>query len=256
VGARNRDFLVDSTDKQNDNKFTGRAGLVYLSELGLAPYFSYSTSFLPTSGLDFYGNSFRPTTGRQEEAGVKYQPKLWNGFITASFFNMTQRNVQTPDPVNPLNTIQLGEVRSRGFELEWVASLKSGLNLHASYAHTNIKVTQTTIPEELGKRVPLVADHTASALAEYTIPKGRFAGLGGGFGVRYTGDKAGNPDNSIVIPGYTLLDASLHFGWQRLRFGVYASNLTDKRYIAVCNSVAYCNFGYARNVIGNVRLQW
>jgi iron complex outermembrane recepter protein len=256
VGTRNRDFLVDSTDRQNDNKFTGRGGLVYLSEIGLAPYFSYSTSFLPTSGLDFYGNSFRPTTGRQEEAGVKYQPKLWNGFITASFFNLTQQNVKTPDPANPLNTIQLGEVRSRRFELEWVASLKTGLNLHVSYAYTNIKVTQTTIPEEIGKRVPLVADHTASALAEYTIPKGRFAGLGGGLGVRYTGDKAGNPDNSIVIPVYTLLDASLHFGWKRLRFGVNASNLTDKRYIAVCNSVAYCNFGYARNVIGNVRFRW
>jgi iron complex outermembrane recepter protein len=44
------DKLSDITSEQSDSAFTGRVGLVYLSDIGLAPYFSYSTSFFPTVG--------------------------------------------------------------------------------------------------------------------------------------------------------------------------------------------------------------
>ncbi|WP_274533975.1 TonB-dependent receptor domain-containing protein [Nitrobacter vulgaris] len=42
---------------------TGRVGLNYLFDFGLAPYVSYSTSFTPNLGADRFGNVFRPTTG-------------------------------------------------------------------------------------------------------------------------------------------------------------------------------------------------
>jgi iron complex outermembrane recepter protein len=58
-----------STTVQSPSAFTGRAGLAYLSDLGLAPYVSYSTSFLPTSGVNYYGVPFKPTTGKQIETG-------------------------------------------------------------------------------------------------------------------------------------------------------------------------------------------
>src|SRR3546814_3232067 len=40
----------------------------------VAPYVSYSTSFQPLAGTDRFGSAFKPSTGEQIEAGVKYQP--------------------------------------------------------------------------------------------------------------------------------------------------------------------------------------
>ncbi|TIP97701.1 MAG: TonB-dependent receptor, partial [Mesorhizobium sp.] len=85
--------LEDSTSEQSDSAFTGRVGLVYLSDIGLAPYLSYSTSFYPTIGTDTNGEAFKPETGEQYEVGVKYQPEGWNSFVTVAAFDLTRENV-------------------------------------------------------------------------------------------------------------------------------------------------------------------
>ncbi len=85
---------------ERSRAFTGRAGIGYLFDNGLAPYLSYSTSFQPEAGTDFSGKAFDPATGEQWEAGIKYQPLGWNGLITASVFQITQQNVTTNDPLH------------------------------------------------------------------------------------------------------------------------------------------------------------
>ena len=59
---------------RNDSKFTGRAGLIYNFDNGLAPYASYSTSYNPIVGLNSSGGLLLPETAEQREVGVKYQP--------------------------------------------------------------------------------------------------------------------------------------------------------------------------------------
>ncbi|WP_291493924.1 TonB-dependent siderophore receptor [Acetobacter sp.] len=67
--------IADGPDhtKQPQSAFTWRAGLVYQFNFGLAPYFSYSTSFVPQSQTDYRGQPFAPLTGNQYEAGLKYK---------------------------------------------------------------------------------------------------------------------------------------------------------------------------------------
>lgn len=245
-----QDLVSKSDAKQNPSRFTGRAGITYLTDFGLAPYFSYSTSFLPTTGTDLYGKSFKPTTGAQYEAGVKFQPRNWRGTITASFFNINQQNVQTPDG---LNTTQTGEVRSRGVELEGVTKLFSTLNIHASYLYDDMKVTRTTVANQLGKRPTLAPEQSVGLLLDYTVPRGAFRGFGGGAGARYTGITSGDSANDFMVPGYTLFDASLRYDWNAFRFSVNANNVADKQYVSVCTSTAYCNYGSGRYVVGSVR---
>jgi iron complex outermembrane receptor protein len=66
-------FTGTATD-QEDRAFSGRVGLLYESEIGVSPYASYSTSFSPLAGTNFYGRGFKPETGEQVEVGAKYQP--------------------------------------------------------------------------------------------------------------------------------------------------------------------------------------
>ncbi|MBX4377785.1 TonB-dependent receptor, partial [Mycobacterium tuberculosis] len=55
------------------SKFTWRTGLLYEAPIGLSPYVSYSTSFLPTLSTNLAGDPLKPTTGQQVEAGVEAQ---------------------------------------------------------------------------------------------------------------------------------------------------------------------------------------
>ena len=247
------DRIGGTKTKQSPNKFTERVGLTYLSEIGLAPYASYSTSFLPVTGVSFSGQPFVPTEGKQIEGGVKYQPKGSNSFLTADVFQITQTNVQVPDPNHPFNSVQQGEIRSRGYEVEAVGNLVSTLNFNAAYSHLDQTVTRTTDPTALGKRPPLAPDQLFSVAAEYTLVGGALAGLGFGAGVRFIGSRAGDAANTIEVPSYTLLDGSVRYLWRNVELQVSGTNLADKTYVAVCTSPSYCNYGLARKVIATAR---
>jgi iron complex outermembrane receptor protein len=84
-----------SQSSLDSKAFTGRVGLVYLFDNGLAPYASYSESFKPQSGTGYGGSVFKPTEGKQYEIGIKYQPPGSNSFITAAIFDLRQSNVLT-----------------------------------------------------------------------------------------------------------------------------------------------------------------
>lgn len=248
--------LSHTSVDQSDNALTGRVALTYLADNGLAPYVSYSTSFLPVAGVDFYNRPFDPTEGEQIEGGLKFQPKGWNGFLTASLYQITQSNVSVPDPVNPFSSVQQGEIRSQGFELEAIGSLATSINYYASYSYLDQEVTATTDPATLGKRPPLAPDQLFAAGGEYMFTQGGASGLGLGAGMRYVGSRAGDGANTIEVGSYTLFDATVRYLWRDLEFVLSATNLTDKTYVGVCQSVSYCNYGVGRQALATVRFQF
>ena len=250
------DRLSGKNTKQSPDKFTERIGVTYLSEIGLAPYASYSTSFLPVSGVTAQGNPFVPTEGKQIEGGVKFQPKGSNSFVTADVFQITQTNVQTTDPNSPFDKVQQGEIRSRGYEVEAIGNLVSTLNFNAAFSHLDQEVTRTTVPTNLGKRPPLAPDNLFSLGGEYTVGGGSLTGLGFGAGMRYVGSRAGDDANTIEVPSYTLFDASVRYLWKNAEFQLSGTNLANKTYVAVCQSVTYCNYGMARKVIATTRFHF
>ena len=240
-----------------DNRFTGRAGVTWLTDSGIAPYFSYSTSFLPNAATyvvnattNLSTDPAKPSDARQIEGGVKIQPRTINSFITASVFQINETNVLVAD--SSYNEHQDGEVRSRGVELEGIASLSHGLNLHGGYTFTATNNLKDVTTANIGKWLPQTPREQVSALADYTHPGGRLAGLGGNFGVRFVGSNAADAANSFFIHNYTLLDGGVRFGYRHTLFSVNATNLTDRRYVATCTGLNACYYGYARNVIGSV----
>ncbi len=254
--------LANTTTSHSDSEFTGRAGLGYLFESGISPYVSYSESFQPSSGVSFAGAAFEPTTGTQYEAGVKYQPNDYNAALTLSSFQITQQNLTTADPNNPGFSVQTGEVRSRGVELEGVASLLNGLNLTASYTYLDIEVTESN-DGTVGNRPAGAAEHWASFWGDYTIQTGTLAGLGVGVGVRYVGSSAGDAQNSFEAPSYTLVDAAVRYDLGKVspsldgaQIALNVSNLLDERYVASCARRDRCFQGVGRNAIATLKFRW
>jgi iron complex outermembrane receptor protein len=250
---------------QPDHHLSGRAGLLYVSNSGFAPYFSYSQSFVPNVGTNFYGQPYKPTTAGQYEGGIKYQSRNARYLVTLSGFNISETNVQTPDPTNPLNTIQTGEERSRGAELEAKANPVRDLNLTAAFTYDPVKITRTTIPSQLGTSPTATPRYLASLWGDYTLRERAIRGLAFGGGVRTTSTTYGGLGDSIhptiTVPSYTLFDGALHYDFgrrdlERWRLAVNGSNLVDKRYVPACSGITDCYYGYRRAVNGSLRLTW
>lgn len=245
--------IVDS----NAKAFTWRVGAIYETKLGIAPYFNYSTSFLPSTGSDFAGQPFKPTKGEQYEAGVKFEP-VRGSLLTASVYQITQTNVTTPDQAHPGFFVQQGEVRSRGVELEARVALMKDLNLTLAYAYTDAVTTKANKNaaglSDVGLKQLAIPENDASAFVDYRIPLGEKSGLTLGGGVRYV-DGSYNPTNTIKTPSYTLADATIGVDFDKLSLSVNATNLFDKRYFTpgiAANSVFY---GNARTILATLRFR-
>jgi iron complex outermembrane receptor protein len=255
--ARDRldDRLNSSKSDQKDDAITYRVGGVYLAPYGLAPYASYTTSFVPIFGTDAQGQLFKPETGRQYEVGVKFQPPGYNSFVTLSAYHLVRRNVQTPDPNDIDFLVQTGEVTTRGVEFEAVASLTDNLSLNASYSLLDAEVTKSN-DVDLGKRPTGVAKNLASLWADYALKDGPLDGLSFGAGVRYVGNSPGDAENSFTVPSYTLLDAALRYKFGKLQLAINANNLLDKEYVSTCFASTSCYYGQRRTVIGSLTYRW
>lgn len=257
------DFESNGFDyDRDDGKFTGRAALGYVTDFGLAPYVSYGTSFTPNPGTVLSGGVAEPTTGEQTEIGVKYDLPGYNASLRAALFELRQENAVVYEVVNGLNEQVQLDVRSRGFELEAVASLTDGLNVLASYSYTDARILRLT-PETEGNRLTSVPYHMASLWLDYTIQEGPSRGFGIAGGVRYVGSSLGDNLNRAVLDNEarTYLDAALHYDLENMnpslkgmRFQVNATNLLDE-VEQVC-SAGYCYWDEGRKVIASLRYRW
>ncbi|MBL8497068.1 MAG: TonB-dependent siderophore receptor [Nitrosomonas sp.] len=259
INSTNKDLLDPSLSaKSNDSAFTGRAGLTYLFSNGIAPYFSYAQSFMPQAGLSSDGTPFDPTRGEQFEAGIKYQPVSGKGLYTAAFFDLTKTNVLSRDPTDELGFrfMQIGEVRSRGVELEARTELLRGLNAIGSFTYQDVDNVKET--DFRGKRPVQVPKIMTSGWLDYSfgalgIDWLRGFGLGGG--VRYVDFTFNDELNTSKTPSYTLFDATLRYEKGPVLFTINASNIFDKHYIS-STFFGRHYLGTERTVIGTLTFRF
>ncbi|WP_445144839.1 TonB-dependent siderophore receptor [Dyella sp. Tek66A03] len=249
------DQIADTQQKQRDNAFSGRLGINYTTDIGLVPYIAYSHSFKTTVGQTFDGSAFKPITGDQYEGGLKYQTPDGRSLITAAVYQLTQKNALTVDPEHLFFSLQQGQTRTRGAELEANVALTEYFSMTAAYAYTDAKVTRAN-DATLGKQVALVPKQQASLSADYNVHAGALAGLGFGGGVRYIGAHYGDANNAFRTGGYVLYDANAHYDLSNWRFQVTAANLFDREYVSACNSAIWCYYGYPREITVSARYRW
>ena len=252
--STNRNLDVARPLDQDDHKLTGRAGLGYVFDNGIAPYISYSTSFEPVA-VPATGGPLEPTTGKQVEVGVKYRPDGWNGFLTAAAYDLRQENVptQVPDGTGGVVTAQIGEVRVKGIELEAVASLADGLDLRAAYTYTHTEIVGGS---DNGNQLDNVPLNAASLWLDYRFREDTtLEGFGIGGGVRYIGSRYGNTANTYELGDVALLDAAIHYQKDNVKASLNFANLADKEYLSSCGTFG-CTYGDGRTVKGRLSFSW
>jgi iron complex outermembrane recepter protein len=239
--------INNTRTKSDPSKTTGKAGLLYAFESGWSPYISYSESFLPLTGNTADGSPFKPETGEQREAGIKYESPDHRFGTSFAVYDLKRQNVTTTDPNNTSFSIQTGEQRHKGFEFETTGQLTDRLNAVATYTYIDAEITKSTT-NTLGKRPILVAKNMANIWVRYDL-SAWLQGLGIGAGARYIGEQAGDAQNSFDVPSYALFDAGLYYNTATWRFALNAKNLANKQYIAGCASINQCYPGDPRTVM-------
>ncbi len=254
LGAR-RDRARSQTQgspTQTDEATTYRVGVIGDAGAGFSPYASYTESFLPVAGLDFYDNALKPVEGKQVETGVKWVPAR-NALITLALYRITESNRPTNDPDNVLNIVQTGEIESKGVELEGAYAFDNDFTVTASYSHNEAEVTRSNFAPEVGQRL----SDTPQDLASLWLAKGFVVGddkrLRVGLGGRHVGSTVSTGVTGVLrTPGYTLADALLELQMPQWNFALNVTNLFDKEYFAPCRAFGDCFTGNSRTVIGTV----
>ena len=250
----NRDTGV--VTELDETQFSGRAGLLYLFDNGIAPYVSHSTSFSPSAYTDENGDLLAPREGKQIETGLRYQPVGTTDLYTLSLFRINQENLATKQPQESFYR-SIGEIESQGVELEAKAQLTENLNVQAGYAFTDVTFEKSEAYRE-GNAASQVPEHQLTLWAGYRFTQGVLNGANAGLGVRHNADIYADDANTKKVPDYTLVDLALGYDFSELGLeGVSTrlnvNNLLDKEYVASCyNSLDFCYFGAERNVTASV----
>ncbi|MDG5495572.1 TonB-dependent siderophore receptor [Niveispirillum sp. BGYR6] len=229
---------VNGTDYA-DGDYSWRAGLIYKPVDDVSVYASWSTSFEPQSVANQDSNAggpFDPITGKQVEAGVK--TALLGGRIQANGAvyrivreNMLQTDTSKP-PVNGVNPLSpIGEVTSKGFELDLSTDITPDWVFTANYGYNDTKITGTvpgqSLTNAVGNRFANAPRNKVGFWTRYQVQEINTAFA---FGGEYVSQRV-SLGGQTVKP-YTIFDASIitDLGFAEAMFRV--KNIFDKEYAA------------------------
>lgn len=245
IGVRYDHFSVDFTNNRTleniqvtDTPVSPRAGLVYKPLPEMSLYASYSLAYAPRAGdqlssLTASNKAFDPEQFKNLELGAKWdiRPDLT---ASAAVYQLDRSNVAIADPLDVTKTILVDGQRSKGVELGISGKITGNWSIMGGYAYQDAKITKTqTATIKAGARLAQVPAHSASLWNRYNFTPAWGAGLG----LVYRGAIFPSTDNTVVLPGFTRIDAALYYVINKnLNLQVNVENLLDKNYYASANS--------------------
>jgi iron complex outermembrane receptor protein len=244
------DFFGIFVDKGKIFEYSPRVGLVYQLFEETSVYSSWSNSISPSIfGPGLNGTAAKPEQGEQYEIGIRQDIIKDKLNANLAFYHLKKGNVITSSTTGG-QSIQVGEQRSQGLELDVTGSPMEGLKLIGSYSLTDAEVTKDNdIP--VGDSPFNVSQHMLSSWLTYEFMNGPIKGFGMGAGGYYGSKREATLPNTFELPSYVRFDASVFYKFKKnWKAQVNLKNLNDERY--------YDSVGYALrpampfNVLGTI----
>lgn len=225
---------VDSGYDTDD--FTMRLGALYELNHWIAPYASWSESYVPTSATTVGGDLLDPEQGKMLEAGVKLGLLEERLDVTVAAFRIDRDNVPIDDPsTTDPGSINGGLFRSEGFEVESVGRLTDNLQVLAGFGAIDAEVVKSSsLPE--GSTIQGVPERTANLWLSYDFDdESPLEGLGIGAGAFFRGDIGTQFSQNFKTEDYVTADVSTWYSTEvsknvDLRLGLTMHNVFDEEY--------------------------
>lgn len=236
VGARYDSIEFEdlpSNRSTSNGEWSPMFGAVWAPSTTLSLYGNWTESFAPPAPRAL--QNLDPERSEQVEFGVKLSMLDGRARATAAVYDMERDNIAIPDDNG--FTQQVGNQRSRGFELDVAGELSDGLHGTVSYAYNDAELT--TFAEQVfvftgAGFEPVVFDRSGNspAFAPRHLLNAWFGktfdiGLGVALGARYIGAQYIAEDNAFELPDAFVLAAQVSYAWQGIRASVNLENVLD-----------------------------
>lgn len=193
--------------------FSPRLGFVYQPEKTMSLFVSYTNNFSPNTGTDTLNNPLKPSIIDQVELGMKSD--LFHKLLTINFTTYLIRNsdfalsVVNPPAAVPAARELVGEVTSKGVELDITTRSVNGFVFIAGYSYNDTRYTRSNghnSSVRAGDRLRYNPSHTANASLFYTFAgTSVLKGFNLGIGSFYVGDRLAGRNTTSTNPGYKLM---------------------------------------------------
>jgi catecholate siderophore receptor len=238
AGLRYDSFDISGTDllpaidrpfARKDDKISPRLGVIFKPQENISLYSSYSQSFLPRSGDQFLSltvsqENLAPEKFTNYEVGAKWdvQPNL---NLTLAVFQLERSNATTPDPLNPLQSINIGKTRTKGVELAVTGKITSNWQVHGGYSYQDAQLVGND-----SVRLGQVPKQQASLWNRYDLHSNFAVGLGI---IHQSSQFAAirTTANTTKLPAFTRIDAALFYDVSdTVQLQMNVENLLDANY--------------------------
>jgi catecholate siderophore receptor len=240
AGIRYDRFAIKGTDfipnpdrlfARTDSKVSPRIGLIWKPVENASVYTSYSQSFLPRSGDQFVTLSavqenLAPEKFTNLELGGKWDIRP-NLNVTAAIFRLDRTNATTPDPANPLTTINIGKTRTKGFEAAITGHILPAWQVSGGYSYQDGHLSGNA-----AVRLAQVPKHKFSLWNRYNFSEQLGVGLGV---IRQSSQFAAIriAPTTTRLPAYTRIDAALFYDVsEAVQIQANVENLLDSDYFS------------------------
>lgn len=223
--------VVDRPFARKDEKISPRVGLIIKPRENISLYSSYSQSFLPRSGDQFLTLSatqqnLAPEKFTNYEIGAKWdiRPHL---NVTLALFQLDRSNATTPDPANPLLTVNVGETRTKGVEFSVAGQVTSVWQVHGGYSYQD-----ATLAGNDFVRLGQVPKHQASLWNRFDFNDRLAAGVGI---IHQSSQFAAIRTSATTtrLPAFTRVDAALYYDVSdNVQVQLNVENLFDTAYFS------------------------
>lgn len=241
-----------STDEvSGQTAFSPKFGLVYQPiENKVSLFTNYMNGFVnvaPIEVSEIDGSnprmkSFDPEHANQYEFGVKTNLLKDKISATASYYNIKVKDRVMTDPNNVNNSIQGGEVESKGIEISIIATPIQGWNVVAGFSNNKSEVTKDNPGDGyLGFRPEEAGPETLVNLwTSYTLSKGKLKGVNFGIGANHASEhKTLNRavTGTFTLPSYTVFNTALSYNANKFNVSLKLNNIMNEKYYSGWSTV-------------------
>ena len=220
---------IDRPFARKDEKISPRLGLIFKPQESMSLYGSYSQSFLPRSGDQFLAltvtqQNLAPEKFTNYEIGAKWDVQP-NFNLTLAVFQLDRSNATTPDPANPLASINIGKTRTQGIELAATGQVTSKWQVHGGYSYQDAVLAGNN-----AVRLAQVPKHQVSLWNRYDFSDAIAAGVGI---IHQSSQYAAIRTSATTtkLPAFTRVDAALYYDVSdTLQLQLNVENLFDTEY--------------------------
>jgi catecholate siderophore receptor len=224
-----------------DEEFSPRFGLIYKPKNNVSVYYSYSESFMPSSGEQFKDptsveapwEKLKPHYYETSEVGLKLDLNK-SLSLTSAYFE-SEAEVEDYDNSEYISKRGLSV---DGFELELKGRVNENLNVAFSYSNLDGETAKGGQPRE-------IPESTYSIWTTYDINPN----FGWALGVMHQGESAVKDDKpDPLLPAYTRVDAAVYYSIaDDLKLQLNIENLSDEVYFPHSHKAHQVAVGEARS---------